>query len=322
MMSGLLAQHPDVLSLSEFFVSLGPSAFPTGALDGAAFWEILSRPHPIPSLLRKNGVSTPEARPNLHGRSPGGDVPAISMEALPHLTDDPDTLYDRLESEVPRWERASVTEHYLHLFEWLRDRLGRRTVVERSGSGLEILPQLLRCFPEARFVHLHRSGPDCALSMSRHPAFRLAVITDRMREYLGEDPYHEPSERHFHALPEDLRRFLPKTFDAAALGKERIPLAAFGRLWSERILTSMPHLASLPGRRLLCMSYEDLLAAPESELLKFARFAELPHPENWSRTMSRQVDGTRAGGSRELPESERAELVRSCEPGMRALGLP
>ncbi|GAB3971924.1 sulfotransferase [Actinoallomurus acanthiterrae] len=320
-MTRLLSEHPDVLGLSEFFVSLGPSAFPEGALDGSAFWKILSRPHPVASLLRKNGVSTPESRPNLHGRLPGGDVPAISMEALPRLTDAPDLLYDRLESEVPRWERASAAEHYLHLFAWLCDRLGRRTVVERSGSGLEILPQLLRCFPKARFVHLHRTGPDCALSMSRHPAFRLAVITDRMREHLGEDPYHEPSERHFRALPDDLRRFLPKTFDAAALGEERIPLADFGRLWSERILNSMPYLASLPSHRLLRMSYEDLLAEPESELLKFARFAELPHPENWARTVSGQVDGARAGGSRGLPESERAELVRSCEPGMRALGL-
>jgi hypothetical protein len=29
----------------------------------------------------------------------------------------------------------------------------------------------------ARFVHLYRDGPDCALSMSRHPAFRKGAGT-------------------------------------------------------------------------------------------------------------------------------------------------
>jgi hypothetical protein len=49
-------------------------------------------------------------------------------------------------------------------------------VVERSASSLHLIPLLHAQFPAARFVHLYRDGPDCALSMSRHPAFRREIL--------------------------------------------------------------------------------------------------------------------------------------------------
>ena len=98
---------------------------------------------------------------------------------------DPDWLFDELAAEVPRWPRRPAAAQYQDLFGYLAKTLGRPVVVERSASSLHLIPLLHAQFPAARFVHLHRDGPDCALSMSRHPAFRreiLALGAVRVRE--------------------------------------------------------------------------------------------------------------------------------------------
>ena len=45
------------------------------------------------------------------------------------------------------------------------ERCGRPCWVERSGSSIEYLEGLHAFFPEARFLHIHRDGPEAALSM-------------------------------------------------------------------------------------------------------------------------------------------------------------
>jgi hypothetical protein len=47
---------------------------------------------------------------------------------------------------------------------------------------------LHRHYPQARFVHMHPDGPDCALSMSRHPTFRRQVITAGAAHAVGLPP--------------------------------------------------------------------------------------------------------------------------------------
>src|SRR4030095_2100696 len=54
-------------------------------------------------------------------------------------------------------------------------RHGRPHWSARSGSSIEYLPALAEAFPEARFVHLHRDGPETALSMREHHAYRLPI---------------------------------------------------------------------------------------------------------------------------------------------------
>src|SRR5437899_860494 len=80
-----------------------------------------------------------------------------------------------LAAEVPRWPRRPAARQYQALFGHLAGRLGRPVVVERSAASLHLIGLLREQFPAARFVHLHRDGPDCALSMSHHPIFRRAV---------------------------------------------------------------------------------------------------------------------------------------------------
>ncbi|GFM99390.1 hypothetical protein Sfulv_42010 [Streptomyces fulvorobeus] len=186
MLSDLVNEHREVLSLSEFFACLDPWGFSAGELDGPAFWNLLSAPRLKPNTLMRKGVTVPEYRyPLGSGRYAAGDVPALSVMTLPPLTDDPDALLDRIRDEVTGWPVAPLPGQYLRLFTWWASLLGRKVVIERSGAAQRFLPDLLTYFPEARFVHMYRHGPDCAVSMSRHPIFRLAVKIREMRKILG-----------------------------------------------------------------------------------------------------------------------------------------
>ncbi|MFC5070651.1 hypothetical protein [Kitasatospora cinereorecta] len=319
MLSDLVNQHPGALSLSEFFACLDPGVFPEGTLDGPAFWKLLGTPRLKPNVLMSRGVTVPEYRyPIGSGRYAAGEVPAISLMTLPPLTDDPDGLYDRIRDEVTGWPPAPVSGQYLRLFSWWASSCGREVVVERSGASLRFLPELLTHFPAARFVHVHRDGPDSAVSMSRHPLFRLGVLIGDMRAELGVDPYRSPDPRHAELLPERLRPFAPDSLDAAALADTDIPLVRFGDMWS-RATGALRHLAGLPPERLLHLSYDAVVAGPVPQLTRFGRFVGLAEPQRWAERVAGQVDRKRAGAAARLSARQAEELRLACAPGTRRL---
>ena len=174
LLSRLLREHPDVLSMSEFFSTLriaaasGRPRFPASDMDGAQLWRLLASPFPMLDAMISDGLRTSEMLYPDHGRF-GADtgIPLVSHYILPMLGADPDWLFDELAAEVPRWPRRPAAAQYQNLFGYLSGLLGRPVVVERSASSLHLIPLLHAQFPAARFVHLYRDGPDCALSMSR-----------------------------------------------------------------------------------------------------------------------------------------------------------
>lgn len=320
MLSDLVNEHRQALSLSEFFASLDPLAFTGGELDGANFWAMLGSPRLKPNTLLRKGVVVPEYRyPLGSGRYAAGEVPAISLMTLPPLTDDPDALYDRIRDEVTRWPAAPLPRQYARLFTWWASLLGRDVVIERSGASLRFLAELVAYFPGARFVHMYRHGPDCAVSMSRHPLFRLAVLIGEMRRELGVDPFQVPDPAHAQRLPAELRLFTPDTLDAAALVRADIPLARFGVLWSQQTEGAMAHLAALSPERLLHISYDRMVADPLPELTRFARFAGLPDAQAWAEHAAGHVDARRVGASAGLSARQAGELHQACAPGVRSL---
>ncbi|MER6998122.1 hypothetical protein [Streptomyces sp. NPDC000410] len=319
MLSDLVNEHPKVLSLSEFFACLDPWVFTHGDVDGPEFWRLISAPRLKPNTVMRRGVVVPEYRyPLGTGRYAAGDVPALSVMTLPPLTDDPDALLDSIRDEVTRWPRAPLPRHYARLFTWWAAFLGRDVVIERSGASVRYLRDFLRHFPEARFVHMYRHGPDCAVSMSRHPLFRLAVLISDMREELGVDPFTAPDPSHARRLPERLRAFTPDTLDASALAGADIPLERFGTMWAHST-GAVRHLAGLPAERLLHISYDRIVADPVPELTRFGRFTGIPEPEAWARRVAGRVAPGRTGASGGLSAEQAEELRRACAPGTRRL---
>ena len=306
LLSRILARHPGVLSMSEFFGVLrlagatGRSKIPAGDMTGADLWDLLSRPFPMLDAMVTAGLRTAEMTyPFGCGRfDPATGVPLISHFTLPMLTGEPDELFAALAAEVPRWPRRPAAAQYQALFAHLAGRMGRthhgRTVVvERSAASLTLIGALHEQFPSARFVHLHRDGPDCSLSMSRNPMFR--------REVLGFRP----------------------PYDAAALMTHPIPVEVFGRrFWSPMICAGVTALRRLDPSTWTELRYEDLLRDPATALTRLAAFIGTTAPRNWLAEATAMIDPARAATAKaeaELDPAAFAALRHACEPGARAL---
>src|SRR5215813_9306070 len=321
MLSNMLRLNPEILSLSEFLVLLMPDPLPPGELDAAAYWRLLAEPRPFLMHAYRLGVRVPEFLylPDADSRfTPATGIPPILITALPHLSDDPEGLYDEVEAFVAGLTPASAAAQHRRLIGWLCDRLGARAWVERSGSSLLFMSQLADLFGDAKFVHLYRDGRECAYSFSRHPAYRLAAVSAMLDSRLGMSPYlgdDKPPEQ----VPPDLRPFMPETFDHEAFERFQVPVAESGQFWSDMITPALGVLASLPAERVLQVSYENLVAEPRQVLLRLARFADLPgtYPGWLDRAV--QLVEPRSPRWTSLPQEQISDLTCVCEPAMRRL---
>ncbi|MGQ0719540.1 MAG: sulfotransferase family protein [Pseudonocardiales bacterium] len=325
MLSEILNLHPEILSLNELYSSLGQSPFPVGVLTGRDFWRLLTDPNDLIDARIRSGNASPEI---LYPRHPGrfdahsGGIPAICLMVLPALALPGDALFDELEPEIQRWPSQSAPEHYLALFDWLSVRFDRRVIVERSGYSLRFIPMLREAFPHARFVHLYRDGPDCALSMSRHTGFRMVALVQEISEHVGlshqeclklrpDDP----------RVPDDLRPVLSRQLSRELVVDRPIPLARFGELWSKAIEEGMRHLSTVPESQHMAIRYEDLLDEPEGELTRLAEAVGVEPMPCWLRMSEKCLTHDRRGGAARLDGDDRKALVDSCASGMQALGL-
>lgn len=329
MISNFLQHHPQILSLSELFsmvTDLGtriPEAIPAGAIDAATFWQIIATPGRKQTIMHRHGVCLDEV---FYRPSPGtrftaqGGVPPLLQTTLPHLVAECDAFFTEVQTFVAAQPDASAPAHYARLFEWLVERCGKRSWVERSGGSLRAVHRLAQAFPGARFVHLVRDGRDCAISMSRHFGFRMVFVALQLTEILGVDPF-ESSDRTWAAdIPDELFPFLPEHFDGEAFRRYTPPLPLCGHFWSGEIRAGLEALSTLSADRVLTLRYEDFLATPRDAITRLATFL-LPDgaDEEWT---DRAAASVRAGRSMwtALPAEERLQVEEACRPGFAAMG--
>jgi hypothetical protein len=243
------------------------------------------------------------------------------------LSDDPDALFDLMAAEVLTWPKRSAANQYRELFGFLARSLGRRVVAERSGASLTIVRALHEQFPEARFVHMYRDGLDCALSMSRHPVFRLAGFVNEAARAaglltLGSWEKIEAEVQRLHqanALAPDFTGLLAWPFDAKRYMSYDLPVSFFGELWSSLICEGFSALSELPPGTWTSLRYEDLLRGPERELTRLAGFiGARPIPE-WLDGARNLISAPRNTAATQLPAATLAALRAACEPGTRAV---
>jgi putative sulfotransferase len=321
MLSNMLRLNPEILSLSEFLSLLLPDPLPAGELDAPAYWRLLSEPWVFFRHAYELGLRVPEFLyvPGPGTRfNPATGIPPILMTALPHLTSDPEGLYDEVAAFVAGLAPASSAAQHRRLFGWLCDRLGAQAWVERSGSSLLYVRQLADLFADAKFVHLYRDGRECAYSFSRHPAYRLGAVSVMLNSRLGRSPYMgdgAPTE----PVPPDLRPFMPETFDHEAFERFEVPVAESAKFWSDMVMPALDVLAGLPADRVLQISYEELVAEPRQALLRLTRFADLPGAYPGWLERAAQLAEPRPPRWPALPQDEIRELTDVCEPAMRRL---
>ena len=317
MLSEVLNAHPDILSLSEFFISLGMKSLIPKRPSGKKLWGICCRHSPgLDAMLAGNRdrilypLDTPRAR-----YSPQ-DIPSILCMVLPHLTPDYERLFEELGPVVRRRPRAPLPEQYLFLFEWLRERLGRRVWVERSGGSLLFGRRLMGLFPEARVVHIYRDGRDTALSMSKHPAFQAGPALMRRLQRMGVDPYGGDPIPNINPLT--LLRF--RFVNMQKMMREGAALQAYGDLWSNMIRSSRTYLSSLPADRFLSLRYEDVLRNPRRKLRELVDFIDPSlADDDWLDSATRIPHPNPSKFASLDPEAQR-RLTDACAPGLQLLG--
>lgn len=317
LVSQILRLHPEILSVSELFATMGPNAFRPPRLDGARFWAHLATPS---RAMAK--VANPEAAPSefLYGRveAPAHDpflCPPLLAVTLPHLSDDPDRLFATLAAPLRTRGRAPLADHYRALFSDLAQAVGGRgTWVERSGGSLVAAGTLRTMFPEARLVLLLRDGAETALSMRDYPAARLAIWCWRHLGRFGIDLLHP--ERHF-------GRGAVWPVVAAISGRvglrrilaQRPGLHEAGAFWSAVTLAGLRGLA---GAAPLVLHYEALCRAPVPAITALGGHLAGSAPPGWL-AQAAALPQARPSRLTGLSPAERAVLERACAPGEQAI---
>jgi hypothetical protein len=282
-------------------------------VDGHEMWRLLTQRAPFIDEFISAGLKTVEFRyPYGSGRFDPArkEVPWICHCMLPMLSDDPDALFDLLAAEVVSWPARSLSDQFRALFAFLSELFGKSVVVERSGVSIDAVPQLRQQFPEARFVLIHRDGPDCALSMSRHPVYRLRGLWAEVTRLQGEAPD-----------PEQSRGLITPPFDAERFMSYPIPLTFFGELWSTLLGQGVPTLAELPPGGWTSLRYEDLVSHPARELARIAAFVGFSATPQWLSAAAAIINGHHpaSAATSELGPADLAAIREACAPGAQAI---
>ena len=313
--SRVLHEHPDVLSISEMLVGIKRMLRPGfPSVDGREMWRLLTQRTPLIDEFICAGLKTAEFRyPYGSGRFDPArkEVPWIWHCMLPMLSDDPDALFDLLAAEVVSWPARAPADQFRALFAFLSELFGKSVVVERSGVSIDAVPHLLQMFPEARFVLIHRDGPDCALSMSRHPVFRLRGLWAEVTRLHGQAPDN----------PEQFRGIITPPFDAERFMSYPVPLTFFGEFWSALLCQGVPALAELPPGGWTSLRYEDLVSHPARELARIAAFVGADATGQWLSAAAAIINGRRpaSAAASELDPADLAAIREACMPGAQAI---
>jgi hypothetical protein len=167
---------------------------------------------------------------------------------------------------------------------------------------------------------MYRDGPDCALSMSKFPMFRLGIVTLRAALAAGL-PAGSTMAQIQAALPDAYAGVLSPPYDLTGLAGLDIALSVFGGVWSDMVTGSMAALAGLPTDIWSMLAYEDLLADPADELRRLTGFIGVPATPAWLTAAGALADPVRAGAAARLDPAELARLRDACARNGRHPGL-
>jgi hypothetical protein len=316
LLSRMLAEHPGALSVFELFNGIDVARrFAPEDIDGKTYGALIGAEQPFVTAVLRRGYEVAEITyPFERGRHRRDEpLPWILVSMLPRLSDDPDALFDEVMTRVEAHPLQPAVAHHRALFDWLVERLGRSFWLERSGSSFDYLGELIEQFPEARFLHIHRDGPEAALSMVDHHAYRLPI------SLLYDAPLDDGSRL------ADLGHL---DFQAAPTGEDAIsrvlasrpPPAVFGRYWCDQVLHGHGALGGLDPDRYAEVRFEELVERPREELARIADFLRLPDGGDWIDRAAGLVRGIPRRRAMALPEAEREALEAACHPGQVLLG--
>ncbi len=314
LLTRMLSCHRDLLGLNEVFTGLDwGRRFAPEPISGAEVADILDAPNRVIQMVTARGhdaeeVTYPFDSSSRYGR--GDPIPWILTSTLGHLDDDPDALWDDLSAWLARRGSDHVASHYRALFEHLAERAGKSAWVERSGSSIDYLGELLECFAAAagplgeptavRVVHIWRDGAEVALSMRNHAFYRLAVQLYYGLMPEGVDPSDEDA-----------------VVDAWLDGDP--PVELYGRYWSEQLEHGETALRSLGEEQLLTVDFSAVTEDPGPEIERIGRFLGMADDPGFADRAAALVRGVPPSRAPALGPTERAGLDDACAAGQAVL---
>ncbi|MEN3614215.1 sulfotransferase [Plantactinospora sp. ZYX-F-223] len=281
LLSDLIAEQPDTLSVQEFFMAVEPWTDVRDKLSGAAYWSRLSSPRPELATLFRIGLAPVEVCYPEDGRWAGNlvELPRILATTLPKISSDPDHLYDTLAELVPGFPDQPVARHHQMFLDMLTVLTDRRRWVERSGGSSHLAPYLLKTFPTAKIVYLTRDWADTAQSMSRHPSFQYLQLRLESLGRYGLDPFQIAAGE---PVPQELERYLPDRLTAQTLSERGRDVERYRGLCAFLASEAEQAIADARPQELLRMTYEDLVDDPPAQLGRLGRFLGFDDWENWT----------------------------------------
>jgi hypothetical protein len=138
--------------------------------------------------------------------------------------------------------------------------LSHGCLVEKTPRNALNIPFLLKVFPDAKFVFLHRKAEENIASIIE--AWKLGLETGRFATFPN--------------LPGWDRKawcFLLPSNWRSMMGKSLADIAAFQ--WAQSNQTILEQLSMLPQSRWTSLSYQQFIAHPEQQMAKIAKFANI-----------------------------------------------
>lgn len=325
LVGNLLGRHPDVLSMSELSAILGSR----GILDhphlsADSLWRAMSTPDAAETVLMRSGLTIDEwcypwLRESRFNQLTG--VPPLLLYTYPPLTSDFHRLYDETQSALTGLTSGSTSTTLSSFISWLSEQFRAACPVERSGGSAKYVKKLLALYPDAKYVHLVRDGPECAASMARHHGFRMGVIQDRLEELLGYNPYHSAKQATSAGeLPDDLAELTPDNFRVDTYRRYAIPTHVFGRRWSEQTVNVVRELLDMDSSQALTVRYERLVDDPAETICRiYEHIGVDPAIRHVGISGAMRSRGRGKSYARRRDAGRRAHLEEVCEPGRRAV---
>jgi putative sulfotransferase len=314
LLSDLLSEHPQAAVLSEYMGSFHPEqGWPSDRdINGVEFARILSRWNGLGALYLNRGQTYSEILADVDAVAANKKklkrIPTVTLVAMPFLSKAPEQLYAEFIAKAMAQPLQSLRRHFLDINGWLQNKFDKTFWIERTGMSTNMFREIHALFPDAQYVHIHRDGPECALSMQSFLDIALKV------SYHIDPPSDEELE-----LSLDLS--LPPQQDPVLQRIQNPPaIEHFGRFWSyciEKFFADMPRLRP---EQLLTVTYEDLVHEPHRVLGDIARHFAMPDDPEWIDRAASRIRLPLRRRAEELPEAEYERLRKACLSGSILVG--
>ena len=311
LISNMLAQHPDCLMLSEFLGAIDwPSLFKPGIFSAEQVAAMLHENLPVGEYAIHRGRMDKELLYQTDDYSTM-NIPAVMIAALPMLSKEPERLFAELVAVVRTLPPQPLADHYLQIFEWMRQRMGRKFWIERTGNSIEFVSELLAAYPDAKYLHVHRDGIDTALSMRNFFYHQVHV------SFFVDPPTREELEQTEIAG----KPVTPDDPISQRIGPNLPSLEQFAEFWSQQVAIGFNAFARMDRSQYLDIRFEDLIAKPHETMEKVAGFFEMPDSPGWIDKAAALIQPpASSNAAAKLNTAELAAVQRACRTGQILLG--